>query len=288
MSREDLLARLATGETTVCRCWRLVRRDGAVYGFTDHDRDLAFEGTTFLAETGITARALLQTTGLAIDNTEAAGALSGAALTEEEIVAGRFDGAGITAWLVDWEMPAARMVEFAGSLGELSRGEGAFRAELRGLSVPLNEVIGRAYLPRCGAVVGDGRCRVDLSQPAFRHEATVAAVEGDTVLWFDPGTTEGFADRWFEKGRVEVLSGAAAGLWASVKTDRLSATGRRVELWQGLRAPLVAGDVVRVTAGCDKLAETCRVKFGNMLNFRGFPTIPGEDWLMVVPAKARR
>jgi uncharacterized phage protein (TIGR02218 family) len=36
-------------------------------------------------------------------------------------------------------------------------------------------------------------------------------------------------------------------------------------------------------AGCDKRAETCRAKFGNFLNFRGFPHIPGEDWVTAYP-----
>ncbi|MEI4486590.1 DUF2163 domain-containing protein [Frigidibacter sp. MR17.14] len=289
MSRTDLLARLGGGATTVCRCWRLVRRDGRAYGFTDHDRDLSFEGVTFKAGTGISARMLLQTTGLGVDNTEAAGALSAAGLTEAEIAAGRFDGAEVTAWLVDWSAPEARMVEFRGSFGDLVRGAGGFTAELRGLSAPLNEAQGRAYLARCGAVVGDSRCRVDLAAATFGIEVALELVEGDTLLWFAPGgAIDGFADRWFEKGRVSVLDGAAAGLWGAVKADRLSGTGREVELWQGLRAPLAAGDRVRITAGCDKLAETCRGKFGNLLNFRGFPTIPGEDWLTVAPSKSRR
>ena len=43
------------------------------------------------------------------------------------------------------------------------------------------------------------------------------------------------------------------------------------------------GDRVRLEAGCDKLPRTCRKKFNNFLNFRGFPDIPGEDWLMSYP-----
>jgi uncharacterized phage protein (TIGR02218 family) len=41
--------------------------------------------------------------------------------------------------------------------------------------------------------------------------------------------------------------------------------------------------MVRLEAGCDKRAETCRLKFANFLNFRGFPHLPGEDWLTAVP-----
>ena len=36
---ESLDAHLKTGVTTLCRCVRLTRRDGAVFAFTDHDAD---------------------------------------------------------------------------------------------------------------------------------------------------------------------------------------------------------------------------------------------------------
>ena len=78
-------------------------------------------------------------------------------------------------------------------------------------------------------------------------------------------------------------SGAAAGLWGVIKDDDLSGGMRRIELWQKLRVPLAAGDQVRVVAGCDKRTETCRLKFDNLVNFQGFPDIPGEDWVMAVP-----
>ena len=50
-----LAAHLEGGATTLCHAWKLLRRDGAVLGFTDHDRDLAFGGTTFAARTGLDA-----------------------------------------------------------------------------------------------------------------------------------------------------------------------------------------------------------------------------------------
>lgn len=82
--------------TTRARAWRLQRADGLVLGFTDHDRDLTFDGTTFRAASGMTAKALAQATGLAVDNTEAVGALSDAGLTEADILAGHWDGAALT------------------------------------------------------------------------------------------------------------------------------------------------------------------------------------------------
>lgn len=277
---------LAGGVTTVCRAWAVVRRDGAVFGFTDHDRDLTFEGIVFRAGTGLSAKALSQTTGLSVDNAEAAGALSDAAVTEADLAAGRFDGAAVRAWLVNWADVGQRALEFRGTFGEVVRGAGAFRVELRGLADALGQPQGRVFQRSCAAILGDADCRVDLTAPGYRAERAVEAVEGARV--FRWAAFAGFDDRWFEAGRFTVLTGAAAGLVAVVKGDRLSADGRAVELWEALRAPVAPGDVVRLEAGCDKRAETCRLKFLNFINFRGFPHVPGEDWLTAYPVSSGR
>lgn len=276
-----LLDHLGTGVTTVARCWRVTRQDGVVMGFTDHDRDLVFEGTVFRAGAGLSARAVSQTTGLAVDNTEAAGALSDMAISESDLRAGRFDGARVEAWLVNWADVDQRMLQFRGSMGEVVQAGGAFQAELRGLTELLNQPQGRVYQRSCAAVLGDQSCRVDLSLPGYFDERAIEAVnEGRVFSWAD---FLGFEDRWFERGRLVVLSGAASGLVAVVKNDRLRGRAREVELWEAIRAPIAAGDMVRLEAGCDKRAETCRLKFANFANFRGFPHLPGEDWLMAVP-----
>lgn len=139
MTREALHEHLKTGATTVCRAWLVIRRDGLTLGFTDHDRDLAFDGFVFKADTGMTARALQQTTGLSVDNSEAIGALSAASVTEADLLAGRYDDAEVRAWLVNWAGTDERIEQFRGSLGEIIRSNGAFRAELRGLSDRLNQ-----------------------------------------------------------------------------------------------------------------------------------------------------
>ncbi len=61
-----LAAELASGATTLCRCWRALRRDGRRFGFTDHDRDLAFDGTLFQASTGLEASEAESLLGLAV------------------------------------------------------------------------------------------------------------------------------------------------------------------------------------------------------------------------------
>ena len=282
MSIEALDEHLKSGTTGISRCWRVTRVDGTQYGFTDHDCDLEFDGTTFRAGTGLSAAALSQTSGLSVDNTEAVGALSDAAITEDDIFAGRFDGAEVEAWLVQWSAPENRALQFRGTLGEITRANGAFSTELRGLAEKLNVPTGRVFQRSCPAVLGDPQCGFDLNAAGYATEVEIATTDG-RVFTFD-GLTE-FEPRWFERGQLQVLSGAAEGLSGAVKLDRVADTVRTVELWDALRSEVAAGDAVRLTAGCDKRMDTCRLKFSNLWNFRGFPDIPDEDWQMAYPTR---
>lgn len=272
---------LASGVTTVCRCWALDRADGVTLGFTDHDCALAFDGVTFKANTGLSALAVQQNTGLSVDNTEALGALSDAAVSEADIEAGRYDGAQLRAWLVNWSDTDQRWLQFRGSIGEIRRSAGAFTAELRGLTAALNRPMGRVYQKPCTAVLGDAGCQFDLTAAGFSDTRLVQAVEEARKFHWD--ALPGFAEEWFARGRLEVLTGAAAGLWGNIKRDVTHGAGRTIELWEPLRAPIAPGDQLRLVAGCDKRFDTCRLKFNNLINFQGFPDIPGEDWVMAVP-----
>lgn len=281
MSAAGLHAHLKSGATHTCLCWSVTRRDGIAYGFTDHDRSLRFDGMTFVPQGGMTARALASSVGLSVNNTAALGVLSADAITEQDILAGRYDGAEVVTWQVQWDDVTARQIQFRGTMGEITRGAGGFEAELHGLTDALNQPQGRSYLKTCSAIFGDARCGFDLGDPAFHFEHFLTDDVQDQLLLLD-GVT-GFQDGWFEDGLCTVLSGAASGLIGAVKSDVLGDAGRKLTLWTQFPLPLRAGDRIRVVAGCDKRAETCRVKFANLLNFQGFPDIPGEDWLVSVP-----
>ncbi len=286
MGAAELHAHLEGGLTTVSRAWEVMRTDGVRLGFTDHDRDLTFDGLTFRADSGLTARALSQATGLSVDNSEAMGALRSGALTEADIAAGRYDGAEVICWLVNWADVDARRIMFRGSIGEIRRGTGAFQAELRGLTETLNRPVGRVFQKPCTAVLGDADCGLVVSASGYVHEGPLVGVDENRAFLL--GNLAAFAIGWFQRGKLEVLSGAAQGLSSAIKRDHLRNDGTRaIEVWEPLRASPEAGDLVRITAGCDKRFTTCRLKFGNHLNFRGFPDLPEEDWITVLPSQAK-
>ncbi len=275
----EMKARLESGATTLCRCWKIARRDGLTLGFTDHDLDLAFDNTRFRAGTGLDSSALQSGTGLSVDNAQAVGALSDAAVTEEDIRAGHLDRAAVWQWLVDWTDPELRILMFRGEVGEIRRKDHAFEVELRGMEEALSVPVGRSILRTCDRALGDTKCGVDLSRPEFRHEAPVTSSAGASIT-IAAGAR---ADGWFRGGYLRWQSGSNSGQTAPIKSDRVVGTTRQVELWTEPPFPVAAGDMLLLVAGCDKTAATCRAKFANFINFRGFPHLPGEDWVTAYP-----
>jgi uncharacterized phage protein (TIGR02218 family) len=278
-----LQTKLDSGVTTLARCWKLMRRDGVVMGFTDHDRDLVVDGVTFRAGTGFSSSEAASRFDLAVDGAEISGALADDSLTDADLAAGRYDAAQVETWLVDWSDPQLKVLTARATLGEVRREGQAFVAELRGLADLLSQESGRLYTARCGADLGDARCKVDLTVPALRGTGAITAVEGTSI--FVAFGLDGFADALFSLGRLLWTGGANAGLAIEIKEHRLIASHARLTLWQAMPEPIAPGDTFAVTAGCDKRFATCRARFANTDNFRGFPQIPGNDFLLASPTQ---
>ena len=201
----SLEAALASGVTTLCWCWRVTRRDGEVFGFTDHDRDFEVDGLCLRSGSGFGGAATDCEAGFAPGQTALAGALDADVVTEADLEAGLWAGASVDILRVDWSDPAVFVQTGQGVLGEIRRRDGRFEAELLGPAHALETVTGRVFARRCDAELGDARCGVDPQHGDF-----------------------------------------------------------------GL--------------GCDKRFATCRDRFANTLNFRGFPYMFGNDVLQASPA----
>ena len=286
-----LQAHLATGTTTLAWCWRLTRADGVRFGFTDHDRDLAFDGTVFEAATGFAASEIKDALGLSVDNLEISSALKSDRLNEDDLAAGLYDDAAVEIWRVNWADTDQRVLMRSGSLGEVRRSGAAFTAEVRGLAHYLNQPRGRLYQSGCDADLGDIRCGVDLDAPAFRGTGT--ALNAASPRLFTASGLAGFAAGWFTRGLVTFTSGANAGRSREVKRHTLAGTEATLELWQPMALPIAPADTFSVTAGCDKQFATCKARFANAANFRGFPHMPGPDYVLAVarpgePVKRRQ
>lgn len=266
---DDFRARLDAGATTLCACWRVIRRDGSVQGFTDHDRDITFDGTLFSVMSGLEGTGFDAELGFAIGGAEVSGALSAASIQEADLLNGAWDDARVEMWRVDWREPLHRILAHVGVVGEVRRSGAAFVAELRSIAHALDQERGRIYSADCDADLGDARCGFALDAAPFSVESAVAQASTGEIAATLPDVEDGF----YTNGRVAFLDGVNAGAQARVQVHR----GGRLALWTPLAHPPAPGDAFRLTAGCDKTFAACRAKFGNVANFRGFPHLPGND-----------
>jgi hypothetical protein len=195
---------LAGGATTLSTCWKLTRADAVTMGFTDHDVTLTIDGVDYVPADGLDGGEAPQKLGPQVDTAEVVGILSSDAIAEADIEAGLYDGAEVETWRVNWREPSQRVLLRRGTIGEIVREDGRFRAELRSGQQALNHTHGRLYSAFCDAVLGDARCTVAHDHPSF-------------------------------------------------------------------------------ALGCDRAFATCRDRFGNVANFRGFPHIPGNDFVLHYP-----
>jgi uncharacterized phage protein (TIGR02218 family) len=184
---------------------------------------------------------------------------------------------------VNWENVAQRVLMRRGNLGQIRRGKQVFVAEVRSLTHFLNQPVGRTYQYYCDAELGDRRCGVSLAAPSYSASGSVATVSGDRS--FTAAGLGGFALNWFALGRVEWTSGANAGRRAEVSIHSVAAGAAKITLIEAPVRAITIGDGFFIQAGCDKQFVTCRTKFGNGVNFRGFPEIPGDDTIVRYPTR---
>lgn len=271
-----LAAHLGGTATTLCTAWIVRRADGAVLGFTDHDRPLTVAGVACEPASGFDRSAATQHAGFAVGDEEVSGALFSDRIRDEDLAAGLYDGARVEVHLVDWAEPAEAMLLRAGTIGEVVRRDGAFRAEVRGPGHALDQPSGRLYGRTCDATFGDARCGVALA--GVRAAATVAATDGPSRL-----RVTGVDDRpagHFDGGTLRVTGGPLSGRTATVAAHAADAAGVWLALWPALPGLPAAGTALELTAGCDKRFATCRDRYANALNFRGFPHMPGNDFAL--------
>jgi uncharacterized phage protein (TIGR02218 family) len=268
--------------TSLTHLWLITRTDSQVFGFTSHNEDIEYDGVTYVAAFGFNPAAIAAGAGLAVSNTELTAVFNASYVTEEDLRAGVWDHADVRIRLINWaDTSMGVMKMLRGWLGEVSYDGFQYKAELRGLADLVNRSTGIVVTPGCNAVLGDIRCNVYLS--AYQATGTVSAVTSNkefdsdlngTTVQLTPTTTGAPTTDYFQGGKITWLTGNNAGRQMEVKTN--DDVGG-VELQLAMEGDIQVGDVFLAVTGCKKDRDTCRDKFGNVINFRGFPDLPGTD-----------
>lgn len=275
-------AALAAPVAKTARAWLLTRADGVRLGLTDHDTPLDVAGQRY--EPGVAGRFSLEAhDGLAPEQAHTDGLLTAEALAPDDLANGLWDGAEVDVSLVDWATSRRLAWLWSGRLGAVRRHGTRFEASLLSRKVDLETVLGRVIGRSCDARLGDSRCGVDLSVSGRQVEAEVADWQsGALKVLVEPiaGTSPDLRGQDWRRGVTAFANGATAQV-------RDQESGGVAGVWVQLdRLPdgLASGLGVRLTVGCDKSFATCAGRFGNAINFRGFPHVPGEDALLAGPA----
>ena len=273
----SLQSHLRGDVTTLATLIKITRTDLVVYGFTSHDRALTVSGVVYEPVNSFDRSEVGTTSGMNVDNMDLLALISSASLAEGELKAGLFDFANVEFFMVNWaDLTQGTIKLRKGNLGEISVTDGdVWKGELRGSMQRLQQTIGRIYTLRCDADLGDARCAVALG-PITQTGAVVTATSRSSF------TTSGLAgaDGLFNDGLLTWTSGSNNGLRMEVKRWL---TAGQIDLHLPMPYNVTAADTMSVYPGCDKNLATCLAKFANVVNFRGFPKIPGRDAVTQYP-----
>jgi uncharacterized phage protein (TIGR02218 family) len=274
-----MTAHISGGVTTLCTCWKLTRQDGTVQGFTDFSQNLTVDAVLFKAATGFTATTIESKSDFSVDNLDIEGMLTSTDIQETDILNGKYDYAEVEIFIVNYEdLSAGKIYVKRGRLGEVRVKRSQFVVELRGLSQHLSQHIGRIYTPSCDAILGDDRCAASMG--SFTFTPTISAVTDRQIFTC---AALGQAAGYFTGGEVTFTSGANDGLKMEVKEFSSGV----VTLALPMPNTIVVGNTISIKAGCDKTSATCKSKFNNLINFRGFPSVPGTDKLIETSSTAQ-
>jgi hypothetical protein len=337
---------LESGDLRIADIWKVTRRDGQVFTFTEHDADIVFGGLTYDASTAFNRTAKADSDTLAPSNMVMETFLDSDIITESDVIAGLWDYASYEVRTVNWHdrrvlhisnvtkasngvvttrelhglstgdtvtitgvggmtelngntytatvistttfsigtnttgyttylaQGEARIPETSwnyrtGRFGQLEIDGQIVRTELMGLGKQLEKNLLRPYLPSCPAALGDSECAVSLV--SFTHTGTIDSVDATGLQITDAARAE--ADGYFDYGLITMTSGTSNGYSMEVK----SYTTGVLVLQQPVPFGVAAGDTYSARAGCDKTHTTCKNTFNNLVNFRGFPHLPGID-----------
>ena len=265
---------MQTDVTTTAWCWKLTLQDGAVMGFTNHDRDLVINNITYEASSGFEPTAVDTTNDMATDNLDVTGMLDSERIKATDISNGRFDFAEVEIFLCNWaKVTDPVLILRRGTIGRISHGKNGFQAEVRGLLEAFQQAAGLAYQKQCRAQFGDSQC--GLNKAAYTFTGAVTSISQDGS--FSTDLTQ--EDDYFSYG---VIRFDRTGEEMEVK--KYSQTGGGISLFLPVLS-FAVGDTFSVSAGCDGNFSTCKTRFSNVFNFRGEPFIPGNDLMASYPGK---
>ncbi|SDQ89099.1 DUF2163 domain-containing protein [Pseudovibrio sp. Tun.PSC04-5.I4] len=266
---------------TVAYCWQLKANNGHTLGFTNHDHAITFDGMTFEPGFGFDGTQANAQAEFQAGQEEALGILSSDSLSEQDLYAGLWDNAAVEVYLVNWQAPDQHQLLRRGDLGEVTRDTNVFRAEFRSLAARLSAPKGRVLSQQCHADLGDAKCGVDLSATKNTRSVTIARQDASKHLIIEANAD--ITAGWWAFGKLTLLAGPYKDQALRIAGHTAEQGEHRLSLWSPILLELTFPLAAKISVGCDKSWGTCQSRFQNHQNFRGFPHMPGNDFMLAGP-----
>jgi len=257
-----------------------------ILAFTDLNEDLTLDGIDYSATSSFSNSSIQSEGSMAVDNLELEGVISNLAndISAENIIAGRFDMAELRMFQVNYEdLSMGRVWLRRGWVGGVKVEDNKYIFEFRGMMDMLQQQTLELYTPDCRFDLGDSRCKFlmtgNTASPVTPATGTGSITSiTDNRVFHDTTRTEG--DNFFQFGELIFTSGSNTGLSKEVKVYTFVSS--EIEVIIAFPFNIEVGDEYIIKTGCDKTFLACKNKFNNVLNFGGFPYLPGEDRLLEV------
>ncbi len=258
-------------------CFTFALRSGLILSYTNVDVSFSYNGSTYLGNAilvdGLKYKAAI---GLEVDQQQITVAarstdtITGGAPFLQALRDGSFDGCEIERDRVFFSdriggTAIGSVTLFKGRLGvvdEIGRTSAKLTVNsdlvLLDIDMPRN-----VYQPTCLHTLYDSGCT--LVKNAFGSNGTVGSGSTASVINWSGASLN------FQQGSITFTSGVNAGATATVGSV---VAGTSMNLLYPLESVPSSGDGFTVYYGCDHTPGTCKTKFNNLGNFRGFPYVP--------------
>lgn len=288
---------------TLATFWKITRNDGTQIGFTDHDQNLSVafgspsSTITYSSALGYAKTSLKSSVDLSVDTLEVIGIIDASGISADDLRAGKYDYATVEIGVVNWRDLSMGVVYMRrGHFGEVTLRDEHYLVELRGLTQLLTREVASIYTAECPRDLGDSECTINLAGTTqdgtnITQSGTVTAVTSSQTFRASglTGVADFFVDGVLTWNGVLGALNLNSGRKMEVALDTIIGGGiRELELFLGMPRPVQVGDVFSLSAGCNKLITHCSDKFGvapngNILNYRGFATVPTRDEALTWP-----
>ena len=257
-------------------CLRIVPAVGSPIYLTDHPRDLAMGGHTYLSTAGYEFTGYSAAGDFAPSSIDLEGIAGAAGMTRAQIASGVFDGARCYAFATSWAAPVEDEEPItAGIFGKATLLDDRYQITGVSLVDVFGQTVGETYGAQCPkAFCGTEYAGCGVSLAANTVTGTLTSVTNASTFR-DSGRAE--AADTFGAGTIQFTSGPNAGLKA---LEIKSFSGGTITTFEPFYYLPVVGDAYTMVRGCRKRLSDCQARwngtstYSNVVNFGGFPWIP--------------